>query len=59
MQHPKLYKHVFVQFDQYFKLHHEYHQHVQQRPISRTATIPMVAQNNVGDGEMFKESVQF
>jgi len=27
MQHPKLYKHGFVYFAQYFKLHNEYNQH--------------------------------
>ena len=31
IQHPTLYEHVFVSFDQYSKLHNEYHQHVQQR----------------------------
>ena len=38
IQHPMLYKHVFVYFDQYSKFHHEYHQHVQQRPSSRYLT---------------------
>ena len=31
IQHPKFYEHVFVYFDQYFKLHNEDHQHVQYR----------------------------
>jgi hypothetical protein len=31
IQHPKLSEPVVVCCDQYPKLHHEYHQHVQQR----------------------------
>ena len=30
---------LFVSFDQYWKLHHEYHQHVQQRRVSRTGRL--------------------
>ena len=30
MQHPKLYEHVFVYFDQYSKVKNEYHQQVQE-----------------------------
>jgi hypothetical protein len=30
---------LFVSFDPYFKVHHEYHQHVQQRRLSRTGKL--------------------
>ena len=36
IQHPKLYEHVFVQFDQYFKVHNEYHQHVYYKDFTYT-----------------------
>jgi len=63
IQHPTLYKHVFVQFDQYSKLHHEYHQHVQeytfhvQYPVFAVFCFEDVAEGTTAQNAMVFKSI--